>query len=83
MIKEFLQISPGPGDFRGVPKLWDGVNCSKMVLFLIAISGPPPSPQIYVNINTVHVATALGWLIVGGTTQRLGAGNKWMHIASR
>ena len=38
MKKKFLQISPGPGDFRGVPKLWDGVNCSKMVLFPRAIS---------------------------------------------
>ena len=35
------------------------------------LDSPPPSLQIYVNINTVQVATALGWLIVGGPTQRL------------
>ena len=49
----------------------------KMVF--IEITGQP----LYANINTVQVATALGWLIVGGTTQRLGAGNKWMRIASK
>ena len=41
---------------------------------------PPPSPQIYANINTVQVATALGWLIVGGPTQRLVPGDKWMML---
>ena len=40
----------------------------------------PPSLQIYVNINTVQVATALGWLIVGGPTQRLVPGDKWMML---
>ena len=36
---------------------------------------PPPSAQIYANINTVQVANALGWLIVGGPTQRLVPGD--------
>ena len=41
---------------------------------------PLPFPQIYANINTVQVATALGWLIVGGPTQRLVPGDKWMML---
>ena len=48
--------------------------------FCPPIPRTPPSPQIYANINTVQVATALGWLIVGGPTQRLVPGDKWMML---
>ena len=30
--------------------------------------------------NTVQVATGPGWLIVGGPTQRLVPGHKWMML---